>query len=142
MTVVQEPLQASPRKMVLLLCEFLPQKLVVHSICCADCSCCFRKHQSHSVQQIEYQETLCPTNALFSRKHKGNSTRHSGPSQNRGPARYLPTRKTVLINDYSLYIILRVIVCFFDQYSMIKYAFFFIISSINHEIAPFQETRI
>ena len=53
----------------------------------------------------------------------GNSTRHSGPSQNRGPVRYLPTRKAVLINDCSLYIILKVAVCFLDQYSMIKYAF-------------------
>ena len=55
---------------------------------------------------------------------QGNSTRHTGASQPRGPALYLPTRKTVLINDYRLYIILKVIVCFLDQYNMIKYAIF------------------
>ena len=31
-----------------------------------------------------------------------------------------------------LYIILKVIVCFLDQYSMIKYAFLFIISNTDH----------
>ena len=47
-----------------------------------------------------------------------NSTFHSGPSENRGPARYLPTRKAVLINDYLLQIILKVIVLDqLDQYS-------------------------
>ena len=63
---------------------------------------------------------------------EGNSIRYNGPSRNRGPARYLPTRKAVLINDYSLYIILKVIVCFLYQYSMVKYAFLFIIFNINH----------
>ena len=49
---------------------------------------------------------------------KGDSIRHSGPSQNRGQALHLPTRKAVLINDYLLHIILKIIVCFLDQYSI------------------------
>ena len=57
---------------------------------------------------------------------------HSGSSQSRGPVLYLPTRKAVLINGYLLYIIVKVIACFLDQYSMIKYAFLFIISKIDH----------
>ena len=59
---------------------------------------------------------------------KVNSNRHSGPSQNRGPVQYLPTRKAVLINDYSFHIILKVIAC------MIKYDFLFNTSNINHQI--------
>ena len=38
---------------------------------------------------------------------------------------YLRTRKAVLIYDYLLYIILKVIVLLFYQYSMIKYPFLF-----------------
>ena len=49
-----------------------------------------------------------------------------------GPALYLPTRKAVLIDGYLLYIILKVAVCFLDQYSVIKYAFLFIMSNIDH----------
>ena len=60
----------------------------------------------------------------------GDWTRHSGSSENRGSAQYLPTNKAVLINDYSFHIILKVIVYFLDQYSMIKYALLFIISII------------
>ena len=61
---------------------------------------------------------------------KGNSAQRSGPSQSRRPAWYLPTRKTVI--RYSIYIILKVILCFLDQYSMIKYAFFVHYININH----------
>ena len=38
----------------------------------------------------------------------------------------IPTKNAVLINDHSLYVILKVIVYFLDQYSIIKYAFLFI----------------
>ena len=45
------------------------------------------------------------------------------PKTSREPAQYLLKRKVILINVYSLYIILKVTVCFLDQYSMIKCAF-------------------
>ena len=48
------------------------------------------------------------------------------------PLRYKKHLSPLTINNYSLYIMLEAIVCFLDQYSMIKYAFLFIISYINH----------
>ena len=55
------------------------------------------------------------------------------------PAQYLPTR-----NDCSLYIIFKVVVCLGDQYSMVKYAFMFIISnlSLNNKKATFQKREL
>ena len=37
------------------------------------------------------------------------------PSQNRGPAQYLPTSKVIFMNSYSLDIISKVTVCFLDH---------------------------
>ena len=47
--------------------------------------------------------------------------------------------EAILINDYLLYIFLKVIVCFLDQYSMIKYAFLFNFANLRKiymEIMP------
>ena len=61
-------------------------------------------------------------------------SRHIVPSQNKGPAQYLPTSKFVFMNNYSLDIISKVIVLFLDHYSMMKFDFVFVISNINNKI--------
>ena len=50
-----------------------------------------------------------------------------------GPDRSVFTNKESRFDQWLLlYIIMKEVVCFLDQYSMMKYDFLFIISNINH----------